>query len=615
MTTLTLIAVLVALAIALAMPEGPNVRPVPDRGRVDQIARMLPDAPEGLGKPIIHRDAWDALAVEDAYQEVIARAESICERPLPAQPDELYLEFSHTGNRVRCQDVQNERRGRIAPLVLAECVEDRGRFLPVLEELVAELCAERTWVRPAHDRDLANFRGERVTIDLLSSALAWHLATANWLLAERLSAGARAAIRAKVDEFVLDPVREILAGRREPMGWMRATNNWNAVCLAGVTGAALAQVRDRGERAEFVAAAEQYSKNFLAGFGSDGYCSEGLGYWNYGFGNYILLSETVHQATGGGLDLMDRPGVALPATFGPRIHIANGVVPAFADCAIDATPDPRWMYYINRRYDLGLHEYDALPLNQPLRGHHLKEPEAAGPRPNQMVVSTSLPSAVIFSFPNSAREAETLDGPGIGSPLRSWFEDADVLVARTAGDADGGLNVAIKGGHNGEMHNHNDVGSWVAVVGDTPLLLDPGLEVYTARTFSDRRYESGLLNSWGHQVPVVAGRLQQTGEHARASVVARQFSDERDTLVLDLSAAYDVPALTRLERRFVYDRADGSLVIEDSVQFEEPAGFEGALVTFCEWYAVDDGTLVVEDSDQRVAIRVDTRGVAWELVA
>jgi hypothetical protein len=63
------------------------------------------------------------------------------------------------------------------------------------------------------------------------------------------------------------------------------------------------------------------------------------------------------------------------------------------------------------------------------------------------------------------------------------------------------------------------VGSFVvAVAGDTPLL-DPGSEVYTARTFSARRYESQVLNSYGHPVPLVAGQLQRTGRKAEARVL------------------------------------------------------------------------------------------------
>jgi hypothetical protein len=51
----------------------------------------------------------------------------------------------------------------------------------------------------------------------------------------------------------------------------------------------------------------------------------------------------------------------------------------------------------------------------------------------------------------------------------------------------------------------------VGGLGDRPVLLEPGVETYTARTFSRRRYESQLLSSFGHPVPVVAVKLQRTG--------------------------------------------------------------------------------------------------------
>ena len=44
--------------------------------------------------------------------------------------------------------------------------------------------------------------------------------------------------------------------------------------------------------------------NFLKGFTPDGYCGEGTGYWNYGFGHYVLLSEEIRLATGGQIDLL-----------------------------------------------------------------------------------------------------------------------------------------------------------------------------------------------------------------------------------------------------------------------------------------------------------------------
>lgn len=594
MNVLALILTMVALGLLASATGSTAQDDDTDPARVAAIAEMLPPAPEGLGRPASDREAWDARAETDAYAAVIREAEGLLDRPLPEQPDELYLDFSETGNRTRWQRVANQRRGRLTPLVLAECAENQGRFIPAIEELVAALAAERTWVMPAHDRSLANFRGETIDIDLASSALGWHLATANWLLGEKLNPETRQLIASNVSERVLKPFRAMYTGERDHNWWMHTTSNWNAVCLAGVTGAALAQIEDRELRAEYVWAAEHYSQNFLNGFPPDGYCTEGLGYWNYGFGNYILLAETVYQATDGGVDLMARPDVAAPATFGARIQIMGGVSPAFADCHIRARPDSRWMYYLNRLFGLGLDEYDGLPLSS---------------------TTDSLTNALIFGCPNSASRGDAIEGADLGSPLRAWFNDAVILVSRPATDSDTIMGVALKGGHNAEHHNHNDVGSYVVVVKDRPVLLDAGSETYTARTFSSQRYESNLLNSWGHPVPVVAGQLQRTGRDAAAKVLASEFTDERDALTLDLSAAYSVPELTTLERAFVYDRSgDGSLTVTDRVAFAEPESFETALITDGDWRREEDGTLTVWDASRAVSVAIGTGDAEWELV-
>ena len=115
--------------------------------------------------------------------------------------------------------------------------------------------------------------------------------------------------------------------------------------------------------------------------------------------------------------------------------------------------------------------------------------------------------------------------------------------------------MALKGGNNGENHNHNDVGSYVVVSGGRAVLLDPGSEIYTARTFSRDRYESPVLSSFGHPVPLVAGRLQRTGAAARGRVVRTDFTDEQDTLVLDIASAYDEPALSAPDAHLRLQRA------------------------------------------------------------
>ena len=100
------------------------------------------------------------------------------------------------------------------------------------------------------------------------------------------------------------------------------------------------------------------------------------------------------------------------------------------------------------------------------------------------------------------------------------------------------------------------------------------------RTFSTQRYESQLLNSYGHPVPRIDGQLQATGPTRQAPTLLTEFTDETDRMVLDLRGAYDCPTLRKLERELIFDRrGDGSLTITDTVEFSEPTEYESALIT------------------------------------
>jgi hypothetical protein len=564
-----------------------------DQARVKEIAAMLPDAPSGPGAPITDRNAWNRLAGIDSFKGVIAEAQTLLRDPIPEQSDDLFLDFSRTGNRTRWQSVSGRRRGRVRTLVLAECLENKGRFIPAFEEVVKALCAERTWVMPAHDRDLTNFKGTSIDIDLGSSALGWSLATADYLLAEKLGPESRRMIRDNLEQRIFRPYEDMVSGKREKNWWMTTTNNWNAVCLGAVTGSALAVIDSAERRALYIAAAQHYSRNFLSGFTDDGYCSEGLGYWNYGFGYYVMLSEVIHQATGGKVDLLANDRAKAAAKFGADIEIINGVYPAFADCSVRARPDSRLMYFVSRRFAMGLQRWEEI------------DPVGA---------DGSLYESMIYSFDNSASRTQPASVASAGPGIRSWFDKAGILVCRPPTDSASQLGVALKGGHNNEHHNHNDVGSFVVVLGDQALLLDPGGEVYTARTFSSRRYESKVLNSYGHPVPVVAGKLQRTGSQARGRVIHQDFTDSADTLTLDISSAYDVSELKKLERKFVYSRqGGGSLTVTDQVAFSQPCDFAAALVTFSDWKKVSPSSLTVYDSDKALSVEIEVDGAEFEI--
>ena len=129
-----------------------------DQNRIKDIINMLPEKPAGFGTPITERNAWKKLAKNDSFKSAISEAERLLKEAIPEQPDDLYLDFSRTGNRTHWQRVASRRRGRIHTFVLAECIENKGRFIPAFEEIVRAIWSEHTWVMPAHDRSLTHLK-------------------------------------------------------------------------------------------------------------------------------------------------------------------------------------------------------------------------------------------------------------------------------------------------------------------------------------------------------------------------------------------------------------------------------------------------------------------------
>jgi hypothetical protein len=107
----------------------------------------------------------------------------------------------------------------------------------------------------------------------------------------------------------------------------------------------------------------------------------------------------------------------------------------------------------------------------------------------------------------------------------------------------------------------------------------------------------------------VAGKLQKSGRAAAAKVVRTEFTDEADTVVLDLRAAYAVDGLDQLRRTFVFSRGGrGRLTVTDEVRFAAPESFATALVTLSEWRKAGSNALVVGSGPGTVRVEIDAGG-------
>jgi len=529
-----------------------------DSARIDEVAQWLPETPRADGAPASDRARWDPLAATREGRVAIRNAEKINGEPVPDTPDELYLEFSRNGNRSNYQKRYFRRTSNFVWLYVGECLERKGRFIPKIVEYMDAFCAMKSWTLPAHDGTLTCFNGTP-HIDLCSSELSRELAFCLSWLGDAIPAATRAKVFAEIDRRTFQPYLAFARGENRKLAhwWFHGGNNWNSVCNCCVVRAALALVPDRRLRAEFVMHAEGSVPYALAGYTNDGYCSEGMGYWNYGYGHHLMMGLSLRAATGGKVDLFADPKTKTVMEYAYGFQLQGGRSPHFADGGGNPSPV---LLALGRQVWPDL--VSTASLKSPAFGF----------------------STAQFSLRAFGQEpapcAPTMDV----LPPRTWFPNAQVLISRGP-RAEKSLewSVAIKGGHNAELHNHNDVGSYTIMMDGVEMCGDPGGEVYTRRTFSKDRYVSKMLNSYGHPVPVVGGKLQKGGRKAAAKVLKTEFTGARDVIVLDCTAAYDVPALKSLVRTMTFDRVASTVTIADAVSFSEPTAFEEPVITYREY--------------------------------
>ena len=569
-------------AIVLAFSQTPangRTYQAPAKAQIDAIARQLPDSPYSPAPSIADREFWGKLA----NPELIEKAEEIAKAPIALVTDELYLEYSKEGTRKHFTAVRRERRNSLKTLVLAECVEDQGRFIGKIGEYIDSYLPMRSWTDPAHDKPLKIFNGEVVGVDLFAAENGMVVSAAYSLLGDRLDGKMREGIRREIKRRITDPY--LAAGltatpeKAYSFWWMLRDNNWNAVCNAGVLYSTLVMAESKQVRAEAVACALNSLPFYLDGFSDDGYCPEGMGYWEFGFGNYMLLGEVFKSHSAGKIDLFNDSKVRKIARFAGDFELAGNHYPSYSDAKIADVPSLYSRCALARNFGIPFRENGT----QWGSGH--------------------LPQVLLNLVSGKG-------APASGDPAlkpRSWFDMAHVLVCRPETEEQS-FFASIKAGNNGESHNHNDVGSYVVLLGGMYPCIDPGPEYYTARTFSKDRYVSDMINSWGHPVPIVGGQLQKTGREREGKVLDHSFTPEKDTIRIGLAPAYDVPTLGKLERVFEFNRKDNTVAVSDSVEFSQPETFGTAVITYEKFEIVSPQEIHIHNGETRVKVTVSAAG-------
>lgn len=545
---------------------------------------MLPQAPAGFGVPCADRQAWAPLA--PYTQRALHQAEAFLSKPLPSWSDEAYLQYSRNGSRGDGEAMLRRHTGQLSALVLAECDEWQGRFLPRIAEQLLAIANDRSWTLPAHDPQLENFYGRRYYVDLGAAILAHDVAEALYLLGDKVPADVRRQVMKALDRHVFRPMRGAFAERPEDktyISWLTASHNWNAVCLEGVVDAALTILPERKDRAVFAAAAEHWSGNYLNSFTESGYDTEGIGYWDYGFSHYDELREQLWLSTHGRLDLFDNLKARKAALFGFQFAMLPGVYADFGDAHFMTHPNPWLLGGIDRTFRLKMYPDDLAIMRD--------------------AKSDSLSMVVLAAFPNDSQRNDAGEDPARLIGLRAWYPEPGILVDRPY--PQGNLAVTIKAGGNGN-HSHNDVGSYSIGMGSTQIVGDPGGPAYyDATIFSAKRYNSRLMNSYGHPVPVIDGTLQKEATTVHPSVISTSFTPDEDSVAMDITSAYEDPKLRHLVRTLHFMRKQQAIQIVDHFDLKDAADVEESFPTHGTCRQVDARTLEFDFEGNSLLLTID----------
>ncbi|GAA4359206.1 heparinase II/III domain-containing protein [Microbacterium rhizosphaerae] len=542
--------------------------PLSDALGADAAALLVP-ADRALPVPSASdRAAWAAVAAaHTTVDRILAAAAEEHGTPWPQPLASAAVRYHRDGDRSAWEDAAFARQRRLSRAVVAAAVTLDDARIDDVADGITLLCEQSSWCWPAHD-DSFERHGSVVPVaddpylDLGAGEAVAQLAWADHVLGQALDErypGLRARIRYEASRRVFEPFLH-----RRDWWWIgheRTPINWNAWIHANVLAAALRLLDgpdDAELRSRVVSTAVADLDRFVAVLPADGAIDEGYGYWWEGALRALEALDLLRYATDGKVDAYAAGIPALRATvaYPHSMQLGDEWFVNVADGRAKPPSGLPWsaLHRAARRFgDAGAEAFAA--------SHRVPGTPAAT---EEQGLGRLLRALTDPAWMGAARAAAPL-------PRDIWLPSVELTVVRESGGTARGLALAAKGGHNGESHNHNDVGSFIVAVDGVPVVVDAGRPTYTAQTFGPDRYDIWTMQSSWHSVPEVRGIPQSPG----TEFAARAVRPHDGGLALDLAGAYDVPGLRRWHRRIRLDRGPRSrVVVDDAWELDAWTGAE-----------------------------------------
>lgn len=551
--------------------------------------------------PFSDRETWEKLtrAPENKQmaQRILMDTEVILSEEIPPLPVMDYIAYRLRGNRTDYEAGYFRRRSNLGRLSLALCLTgDTEKYLPSLVNHLWAIVNERYWCIHAHafyqEKDvLPPDADTRTRLDLFSSSTASLVADVMNIIGseiEHLSPNMAELFR---QETIRKTLRPFLNHEYEtPYFWQNGQGNWSIWISESLLNAGLLLLEDPEDLIRLIDELNGIADRYYDFSFDDGFCDEGPGYWIKSAAEFFRYADHLEKAFPGSMKkLYAEPKFRAMLEFPARVRMAPDRLLNFSDAgsriklplpllaaAGKATGSELLLQFARQQFSLAQEDMSsALPLP-----------------PYRMQAKTRIhldtgdffqQTAEFFFTPRPWGEESPGDDCSSSSPESasgsiqengSTFYPGRLGILRSGKD---GFCASLKGGHNGEMHNHNDLGHFTLFHGMTPVVIDLGTDVYTAKTFSGKRYESLYHGAQGHNAPFFSGIGETAGKSFSATLEFQKLEDGTQCLSSDLLHAYPAEAGLQSFRRTLSLSPDGR-VCTVSDQFSVTAPSSPALL-------------------------------------
>lgn len=519
------------------------------------------------------KPGWESNEItENLRKQIKDYVDTILSGELPHIPFDGYVKFRDYGSRRESEEAYFQVRKQLTALGLyLQWNKPSKKEQTYFNELLWSVANEFTWCLAAHlPYEEQGFQGDpQRVLDLFAAETAQTLSELLLLHDGIIDPYIRTHIKKQIDERIFIPFLN------NNWWWETSNSNWCAVCAGSIGMAALCL--ETGDRQRSILTkVDQALSYYLKGFGEDGATEEGVGYWVYGFGYYIYYTAMRQEMDPDFRLSKDlRQNIERIARFPHLVQNGESSFLPFSDVSSGTVIPTGLCSYLYDEFKATppvCTEITAFDFDHCYRFAHISR-------------------NLWWTVRNIFRESNV--------DLAHYFKDRQWLVQRK-----GPCFFAVKGGHNKEEHNHNDVGSFVLMLYGEEYLTDLGAGPYTAGYFGERRYEYVHTRSYYHNVPVI-DHLEQvsTPEHSKVEEIS--VDENTAVITMELAKLYENPRLKSLRRSIRTSMVEHKLLLEDSYLATEKLAFEEGFVSRLKPYQLTEGVIEIRGEKGRLSLHYD----------